>query len=79
MIQAGVGKVRGRANACGSSSSAKGVVKVSVKVGPGGNVTGVTVKQSPDDALGNCVANAMKGATFGKTTGGGSFAIPFTF
>ncbi len=79
MIQKGVSQVRAKAQACGSKSSAKGQVKVSVKVGPGGNVTGVTVKSSPDDALGNCVAGAMKGATFAKTTGGGSFAIPFTF
>jgi predicted Zn finger-like uncharacterized protein len=79
MISEGVGKVKARVMACGDKSSAKGIVKVSVKVGADGNVTGVTVKQTPDAGLGDCVAGAMQKATFAKTQTGGSFAYPFTF
>lgn len=79
MISAGVAKVSGRAQSCGGQSSAKGRVKVWVKVGADGRVTSVTVKSTPDPALGSCVASAMQKATFGKTQSGGSFAYPFTF
>ena len=79
LIREGVDKVKGRAQACGSSSSAHGQVKVSVRVGPDGHVAGVTVKSTPDDALGNCVAGAMQKATFARTQNGGSFSYPFTF
>lgn len=79
MIGAGVAKISGRAQSCGGQSSAKGTVKVGVKVGADGRVTSVTVKSSPDPALGTCVASAMQKATFGKTQSGGSFAYPFTF
>jgi len=79
MISAGVAKVSGRAQSCGGQSSAKGTVKVGVKVGADGRVTSVTVKSTPDPALGSCVASAMQKATFAKTQSGGSFAYPFTF
>jgi outer membrane biosynthesis protein TonB len=65
--------------ACGDKSSAKGQVKVSVKVAPDGRVAGVTVKNTPDPGLGNCVAGAMQGAHFSKTQNGGSFGYPFVF
>ncbi|MCX5744781.1 MAG: zinc-ribbon domain-containing protein [Proteobacteria bacterium] len=79
MIQKGVGSVKARVMTCGDKSSSKGVVKVSVKVGGDGRVAGVTVKESPDPALGSCVANGMKSATFAKTNNGGTFSIPFSF
>ena len=79
MIQDGVNKVKARVMACGDKSSAKGQVKVSVKVSPSGGVTGVTVKSSPDAGLGSCVASAMQKATFAKTQNGGSFAYPWNF
>ena len=79
MIQDGVGKVKAKVQSCGDKSPAKGQVKVSVKVGPDGHVTSVSVKNTPDDALGNCVAGVMQKATFPKTQSGGSFAYPFTF
>jgi tRNA A-37 threonylcarbamoyl transferase component Bud32/outer membrane biosynthesis protein TonB len=79
MISEGVSKVKARVMSCGDKSSAKGIVKVSVKVGPDGNVSGVTVKQTPDAALGDCVAGAMQKATFVKTQTGGEFRYPFTF
>ena len=79
MISDGVSKVKARAMACGDKSPAKGQVKVSVKVGPSGSVESVTVKNTPDAALGNCVAAAMQKASFAKTTNGGSFGYPFVF
>jgi predicted Zn finger-like uncharacterized protein len=79
MISDGVSRVKARVMACGDKSSAKGQVKVSVKVAPDGHVAGVTVKNTPDPALGNCVAGAMNGAHFSKTQNGGSFGYPFVF
>ncbi|MBA3464269.1 MAG: zinc-ribbon domain-containing protein, partial [Deltaproteobacteria bacterium] len=79
MIQDGVNKVKTRVMGCGDKSSAKGQVKVSVKVSPSGSVSNVAVKSSPDAALGSCVASAMQKATFGKTQNGGSFAYPWNF
>ncbi len=79
MIQDGVNKVKARVMGCGDKSSAKGQVKVSVKVTPAGGVASVSVKSSPDAALGSCVASAMQKATFAKTQNGGSFAYPWNF
>ena len=79
MISDGVNKVKARVMACGDKSPAKGQVKVSVKVGPSGSVESVTVKNTPDAALGNCVAAAMQKASFAKTANGGSFGYPFVF
>jgi predicted Zn finger-like uncharacterized protein len=79
MISDGVGKVKARVMSCGEKSPAKGQVKVSVKVSPEGHVVSVTVKNTPDAALGNCVASMMQKATFPKTQTGGSFSYPYTF
>jgi predicted Zn finger-like uncharacterized protein len=79
MISDGVAKVKARAQACGDKSSAKGQVKVAVKVGPDGSVASVTVRNTPDPGLGNCVAGVMQTAKFAKTQSGGSFAYPFQF
>jgi serine/threonine-protein kinase len=79
MISDGVAKVKARVMSCGDKSTAKGQVKVSVKVGPDGQVTAVTVKNTPDAGLGNCVASMMQKATFIKTQSGGSFSYPYTF
>jgi predicted Zn finger-like uncharacterized protein len=79
MISEGVGKVKARVMSCGEKSSAKGQVKVSVKVSGDGNVTSVNVTATPDPALGSCVASAMQRATFRKTASGGSFGYPFVF
>jgi TonB family protein len=78
-ISAGVAKIQSKASACGAKSSAKGKVKVSVKVAANGTVASVSVKESPDPALGSCVAAAMQKATFAKTKNGGSFSYPFRF
>jgi hypothetical protein len=79
MISDGVSKVKARGQACGDKSPAKGEVKVSVKVAPDGSIVSVTVTNTPDAALGNCVAAAMQGARFAKTQTGGKFAFPFRF
>jgi predicted Zn finger-like uncharacterized protein len=79
MISEGVAKVKARVMSCGDKSPAKGQVKVSVKVGPDGHVTAVTVKSTPDPGLGNCVAGVVQKATFSKTQSGGSFSYPYTF
>jgi len=52
---------------------------VSVKVAPDGHVLSVTVKNTPDANLGNCVVGMMQKAMFTKTQTGGSFAYPFPF
>jgi predicted Zn finger-like uncharacterized protein len=79
MIKAGIDKVKGRAQACGSKSSAKGAVKVRIKATPDGKVGSVDVVSSPDDGLGSCVASALKGATFAKTQRGMGFAYTLSF
>ncbi|HEU4728609.1 MAG TPA: GYF domain-containing protein [Kofleriaceae bacterium] len=79
MISEGVAKVKARVMSCGDKSPAKGQVKVSVKVGPDGHVSSVTVKNTPDAGLGNCVAGMMQKATFARTQSGGSFSYPYTF
>jgi outer membrane biosynthesis protein TonB len=79
MISEGVARVKSRVMACGSKSSAKGQVKVSVKVSPSGSISSVSVASTPDPGLGSCVASAMRGASFRKTQSGGSFGYPFVF
>jgi predicted Zn finger-like uncharacterized protein len=79
MIKAGIDRVKGRAQACGSKSSAKGSVKVKIKATPEGRVGSVDVISSPDDALGSCVASALRGASFAKTQRGMGFAYTLSF
>jgi predicted Zn finger-like uncharacterized protein len=80
MISNGVGAVSGAAHACSSKApGVKGKVKVHVKVSPAGTINGVDVSETPDPALGNCVAGAMSRAHFAKTQKGGSFSYPFVF
>ena len=79
MISSGVGNVKARVTSCGDKSSAKGKVKVHVKVGADGKVQNVAVEVTPDAALGACVAAAMQKASFSKTQSGGSFSYPFVF
>jgi hypothetical protein len=78
-IAAGIAKVKPAILACGTKSTAKGIVKTAVKVAPSGSVTNTEIKQTPDAALGQCVANAMQTATFAKTEEGGAFSYPFVF
>jgi TonB family protein len=79
MIKAGIDKVKGSAQGCGGKSSAKGAVKVRIKATPEGKVGSVEVVSSPDDALGRCVASALKNAKFAKTQRGMVFAYTLSF
>jgi len=79
MIVEGIGKVKARVLACGDKFSATGVVKVTVAVDPAGQVSSATIKATPDPALGSCVADVIKQATFAKTRTGGTFSFPFPF
>ena len=78
-IQSGVAKVQARAKSCSTKSSAKGKVKVRVRVGGDGSVSSTSVLESPDDALGSCVAAALQKASFKKTQNGATFTFPMTF
>jgi molybdenum cofactor biosynthesis protein B len=79
MVQTGITKVKPTIQKCGESSGAKGTVKLTVQVGPTGNVSTVDIVETPDPALGNCVAGAIRHASFEKTENGGSFTYPFVF
>jgi TonB family protein len=80
MVRAGVERVKPRVVACGEKSGgAKGTVKIALQVSPDGAVTGASVADAPDAALGECVLAAMKSAKFGKTVNGASFTYPFAF
>ncbi len=79
MIAAGINPVKGRVMACGSKSSAKGTVKVMVKVNSDGSVASVHVKATPDPGLGSCVAAVVRQAHFAFTETGGTFGYPFVF
>ena len=79
MISIAIAAIKPRVYACGDKSSAKGVVKVHVKVGADGRINSVLVSESPDDALSSCVEAAVQRAVFPKTTYGGSFSYPFAF
>ncbi len=78
-ITSAVARVRAEVAACAAQTSAKGTVKVTVRVAGAGTVVSVTVKAAPDPALGECVAAAMQKATFARTQTGGAFSYPFQF
>jgi molybdopterin adenylyltransferase len=80
-IKAGVDKMKPRVIACGEEHAAKGkgTVKLSISVDPAGNVTDLSVTMAPDDALGTCIATALRKAKFASTKNGGSFTYPFVF
>jgi TonB family protein len=71
--------LRNRIADCGDRTSAKGTVKVSVKVLRDGSVGQVDVKQSPDNSLGECVARIMRSARFPASGQGVTFTYPFVF
>lgn len=78
-IKSAIAGVRDRVKACGQRHPARGQVTISLKVGSNGRVTRSTVKDSPDPALGRCVATAMRSARFAESKSGVSFKYPFTF
>ncbi|HEY5951219.1 MAG TPA: TonB family protein [Kofleriaceae bacterium] len=79
-ISAGISSIKPKVVACGEKApGVKGKVKVKVVVAPAGNVTSATVAETPDEALGKCVASVVKDAKFGATKNGGTFSYPFVF
>ena len=80
MVQPAVEAIKPLVIQCGERPAVpKGTVKVTVRVGADGKVTGVSVAESPDVALGDCVAAAMQRAVFPVTQTGGGFTYPFVF
>jgi hypothetical protein len=78
-ISWGISYVKDRVMACGTQHPAKGIVKVHVKVRPDGGVSGISIEQTPDAELANCVAGVLYTAKFAKSDDGGSFSYPFVF
>jgi TonB family protein len=62
-----------------AASGAQGSVKVFIRVKPDGSASSVEVRESPDETLGRCVADAVRGAQFRTTIRGGAFTKSFTF
>jgi TonB family protein len=79
MVREAMENVKPRVIACGEQNGAKGTVKLAIVVAPDGSVRSVSVTDSPQPALGTCVAAAVKAAQFEKTAKGGSFNYPFVF
>ena len=78
-VKEGIEGVKPRVISCGEQFSAKGTVKIAMTVGPDGAVKDASVADSPSPELGQCVAKALRAATFLKTAKGGSFTYPFVF
>jgi molybdenum cofactor biosynthesis protein B len=78
-VRSAIEKVKPAVVACGEKNSDKGTVKIAIKVKPDGSVSDASVAAAPNDALGACVASALKKAQFAKTVNGGSFTYPFVF
>jgi hypothetical protein len=78
-ISTGIALVKSRIAACGNDSTARGKVKIHARVAADGRVTSATAQATPDEALGSCVAAAIKRAVFPRTQQGGSFVYPFVF
>jgi hypothetical protein len=80
MVVPAVEAIKPTVIACGERPNVpKGTVKLQVHVGPDGHVTFVTVAETPDQALGDCVSRAMQRAVFPVTQTGGGFTYPFVF
>jgi len=78
MIRDGLSSVRGSIVACGAGTAGHRV-KLRVKVAPDGRPVDVSIAEADDQALGECVAAAVRKATFTATVAGGVFSIPYLF
>jgi len=78
-VKEGIEGVKPRVISCGEKIAAKGTVKVAMTVAPDGTVKDASVADSPTPELGQCVAKALRAATFAKTAKGGTFTYPFVF
>lgn len=78
-VLAGINKVKGKVKVCGEMFAATGRVQVRFTVNGDGRVASADVKETPDPALGACVASAVKSAIFAKSHKGISVSYPFAF
>lgn len=78
-IASAIAAVRPQLQACANQASAKGTVKVTVRVAPDGSIEKLDVTAGIDPAIDSCVAAAVSQATFPVTQSGGSFSYPFVF
>ena len=78
-IPAVMSKVKAAVIRCGEQHPTSGIVKLSIDVGGDGKVKDITVSETPDPVLGECVATAARKATFAQSQEGGSFTYPFKF
>jgi hypothetical protein len=79
MVRAGIDTIKPRVVKCGEQSGVAGTVKIGVTVTAEGVVRGTEVKETPEAALGACVASALRTAKFGASVEGGTFTYPFVF
>jgi predicted Zn finger-like uncharacterized protein len=69
-IQSGIGRVKGKANACFAQFNVPGVVTVSLSIGPNGHVqTANATGKFAGTPTGDCVAHAAKSASFPRFRG----------
>jgi molybdopterin adenylyltransferase len=78
-VKTGIEGVKPRVIACGEKFATKGTVSIAMTVGPEGSVKSATVANAPTPEIGNCVAQALRAASFAKTTKGLTFTYPFVF
>lgn len=78
-VKTGIEGVKPRVIACGEKFAAKGTVSIAMTVGPEGTVKSATVADAPTPEIGSCVAQALRAASFAKTTKGLTFTYPFVF
>jgi len=79
-IKNGVANVKTKIMECGDRfPDVHGTVKLKVTVAPGGWVTNIDVKETPDTGLGDCAVYRMKQARFAKAVNESKFTYPFRF
>ena len=71
--------VRPAVRRCGVTYPWKGTVKVFLHVRKNGSVGDIKIEQAPAMTLGQCVAQAVSRARFGRTQKGGALRYPFKF
>ena len=78
-IHDGIAAIQAAVDACGTKYPASGIVKVHFAISPDGTVTSASVTETPEVALGACVAAAVRTARFAKSGRGASVSYPFSF
>jgi molybdopterin adenylyltransferase len=78
-VKTGIEGVKPRVIACGEKFATKGTVSIAMTVGSDGTVKSATVADAPTPEIGNCVAQALRAASFAKTAKGLTFTYPFVF